>query len=1166
MAYIQPDSKLDVGTRGIKLDTEQRGTRDAEQRGTFEEDISKRKEFYMMSATPPKALPTDIAGVSVVPEEVIQNQLRASFRLQLRGHQLFCENFINPLTPYKRIHLKHDTGSGKTVTVIVIALNFLHAIQELKISGHVIVFGFTKSIFRQELLKYPNFGFVTFAEIAERNRLRSIAAKGNVEDIIKLRDYNRKLKRKLRDKFTFYGYKEFVTKIFVSETYRDLTMFSSEEIQAAVQAGEIKISEELLAKFENSIVICDEIHNVYNSYEKNNWGIALQFVLDRHKNSNMRVITLSATPILAPAEIVDLVNLLVPDANLKRSELFDGKQPKPGTIERLANLMRGHVSYLREADPAYYPRREIMGETIPTIDYLRFIRCPLSAFQQATLLDAEAVGRISGPEYQYIHDIVYPNPNDSKIGIFRTNEMPELIKASPAWRQQHGVEINSGNISGDWLHLHSSSGRSGHSGRDLSFYSGKYATMVEDILNLSRHPGKIFIYHPYVRVSGVLLIQEILVKNGFISHHGIPTADTICALCGILQKNHIRGAAAEKHHTFVPARFITIYSDIDKNIIDRLIEQFNIPDNAFGTNIKVLIGSKIMHEAYDLKAVQHIFIMGRPDHIPELLQIMGRAIRRMSAVDLPPEMRLVRIRIYVGSVPGKSRTHLELSDEEEKYKQKIAEYKIIQKVEKHVLHEIAVDACINRELIEHSQTNDPLAPLPFKPLVACRKYTLGELTRTTFNAFYQEEEINQAIYKIKRLFINQPVWKYKDLFNAVSTYTLDLPYVPSVISEYSFKIALYLMIVDRKQPNITVDNTIDYLINPMYRKIYINGQDYTIIASGEYFILVPIENDNPIVFADAPYRFYEASKSVTIDIKDYVEIMQSKVSFDNRLDKFYKMYKSVNLEEMNQAIGEYNITFHLQLIELCIEYVYHILTGSHKHRDPKHLFYFKMIAYYATFNLIIFTPGMPFSLMAEYPFKPVKQTAQLQQHMLERDLMHTTCSWCISTVEQEYKMYNELGSTCLKSNPKLSTIIDTIPIGHFLGDVPRFYTIRHKWISMPNLVQYHIYEENDIIIGYDAKIKDALIPVFKMRSPLQQRTISDSRLLERGSVCTTKSKGVLEKIAERLSIPVDRRNNVVNLCQDIRAKLIQLELRERKRKTNIKWFYHHWEIQPLQNL
>jgi hypothetical protein len=70
-------------------------------------------------------------------------------------------------------------------------------------------------------------------------------------------------------------------------------------------------------------------------------------------------------------------------------------------------------------------------------------------------------------------------------------------------------------------------------------------------------------------------------------------------------------------------------------------------------------------------------------------------------------------------------------------------------------------------------------------------------------------------------------------------------------------------------------------------------------------------------------------------------------------------------------------------------------------------------------------------------------------------------------------------------------------------------------------------------------------------------------LIEKGTVCKSKSKSYLRNIAKILDITIPDKVNVDELCMLIRAKLIRFELKERIKKSKIKYFYFHYENSNL---
>ncbi len=94
----------------------------------------------------------------------------------------------------------------------------------------------------------------------------------------------------------------------------------------SIDDGYITINLPFLELFKDSFIICDEIHNVYNSQTLNNYGNALKYILYYYKNTNLKLLLLSATPINnKPTEVIDLLNILIPQDKIKNfnNKYFD---------------------------------------------------------------------------------------------------------------------------------------------------------------------------------------------------------------------------------------------------------------------------------------------------------------------------------------------------------------------------------------------------------------------------------------------------------------------------------------------------------------------------------------------------------------------------------------------------------------------------------------------------------------------------------------------------------------------------------------------------------------------------------------------------------------------------------------------------------------------------
>lgn len=510
------------------------------------EDLTRRKEFFQFSQpeTEQSRLPD-----GWVHKYDLNDLKEDEVNLEPQSYQSMVSNFLNPTTPYSRLLLKWDPGMGKTIAALNIAMQFIRLYEresqmEDQNIGSVFVIGFTEEIFKRDLLSFPKFGFISRDELKQLQTLREAAHHENKTDVDRLQEFMTRLKKRLGSRkengyFRFFGYKAFVNRIFMLQDFkRNLNDMSEDEIRQSLKDGSLKWNRQLLESFRNSLVICDEIHNVYNSLEKNNWGVALQMVLDQ--DPTIKAVLMSATPINNnPTEVVDLGNLVQPPYDemgrplpkLQKEDFFDGKDLKKGALERIVTVFRGKVSFIQDTDPRHFASQHMVGDDIPGIPYLKFQRCPMSSFHYETY--KKVYTGVLAQDAQYLMDIAFPNPQGG-VGLYRTNEIKRALAfADEAWTKKFGFKIMNDIIVGPGLE----EGRIGE-------WSSKMAALLKSVKSdLIPHGGKILIYHDVVHVSGVLFIEQLLAHNGFIGIDQNPTESTLCAVCGRQQKEHRKTGA-----------------------------------------------------------------------------------------------------------------------------------------------------------------------------------------------------------------------------------------------------------------------------------------------------------------------------------------------------------------------------------------------------------------------------------------------------------------------------------------------------------------------------------------------------------------------------------------------------------------------------------------------
>ena len=671
---------------------------------SFNSDISSRKEFRMYD----KEIKFPYGG------------------LNFHSYQQFIQNYLNP---YDRICLMWSTGIGKTIG----ALGIAHQYHKMT-NGKVFIVGFTKDIFQRELLRFPEFGFISNEELEELKKLRLNIMQHNVyHDRQAYKDLMTKYKKRLTvgvdGYFKFYGYKELANRIFNDpDNLKD-------------------INKNYIKLFDNSLIICDEIHNVYNTLEPNIWGNALQNIFDMN---NCKVVLLSATILNnSPSEFVDFINLLQKD-KISKDYIFNKDNTlKKNARKKIHELSIGRFSFITDTNPDLFPDKIYKGKIYPEIGNLPFIKIKYNKTQQLLYNKTDSFNDIRN-----ISDFVIPYGE----GVFNMEQIKKLILSKKIDFKWNGVPY------GEQLNI-----------KTLNEYSPKYAQMINDVdCIIKKKGGKIFIYHNFVQNTGILLIEQIMRYNGFITFGEEVIASTKC-ICGIPFKDH-------KGHEFKPARYMLVHSDIPKSTIYENLGIFNSKENASGERCLILIGSRIIKESYDLKAIRNIIVTSRPDNISTLIQIIGRGVRKNSHIWLPKDQQNVSIYIYLmAQYSGK------ISYNGTMWKRKLVDFQLIREIEKYI-HESSFDSITSYKLVfpngrfNMKMKEDPLGVLEYKPI----NNTKLPIKYSTYEAFFGVKEID-LIKNMVKIILTSPM-TYAQLYKAVKE--SDFYFNTSMMNEDAFKIAL----------------------------------------------------------------------------------------------------------------------------------------------------------------------------------------------------------------------------------------------------------------------------------------------------------------------------------------------------------------------------------------
>ena len=437
-----------------------------------------------------------------------------------------------------------------------------------------------------------------------------------------------------------------------------------------------------------------------------------------------------------------------------------------------------------------------------------------------------------------------------------------------------------------------------------------------------------------------------------------------------------------------------------------------------------------------------------------------------------------------------------LTHEEQKYKYKMHKYEKIEELEK-IFHEYSIDAPINYEIIMKSSTN----MIPYRPIVEVPK----KLLTTTFDAYYAEDEMKRIEIIINRLFIQvSPMWTVNALWEAVKN-------PPFTINENS---KLY----NRKIYNAALNNILWKNI-----KNDICGSKYGIIMHGNLLVRFPVINGKLItdynnIFTNFDYK--SESRTLTINIRKYMSVRKRDIGV------IINIWDSLPITPSIEDLNKFSCTVYIKNQELVVKYAIQNLL-------------------YLQYNKNIKPESDP-------------------KFCKSKHIVQYYCNMDILLNAKEVNLYSKTENY---TEINLKTIVGYISadgsyVAIYKGNIDsKKYEGNFIWKEMEeSQTKNQKFVENDIIIGYMEGSENNIFMKFKLRRPRHElKEFQDRRFEHRGAICETYSKKELIEMAKKLKT-THTNVNVQKLCENIRSKLLQLEYEERKKGSDLKYFYHLWEM------
>lgn len=514
----------------------------------------------------------------------------------------------------------------------------------------------------------------------------------------------------IKQRYEFMGYKELA---FYMKRKKDEIAQLIKDPKDPKKLREIELKreaafmEQIRNRFSNRLMIIDEAHNLRLPSESGEKQISVAFLELLKIVENVKLVLMTATPMYNTAdEIVWLMNLLLTNDRadtIKRSQLFTEDSTLTPEGKHILNaISRGRVSFMRGENPysfpfrlfpsinnpkdprilSKYPKKDIYGVDIPsdqTIKYLEILTSKMSDFQykiyasykknikpeDETDLPDEAPDENNDVQNtMQISNIVYPI-NDLKKKPYGSQGFEECF-----YQGKDNKYIYKDNQQGQFLTFDK-----------LNKFAPKIKTIIEYI---KKSKGIVFIYSRYYD-SGIKPLACALEHAG-MTRYSMDGKQRNIMDPSKLEVNDQFGGKKPRYIILSRKQELSPNNDFE-------IEKAKSKENADGSIIKVIIVSKIGTEGIDFKRIREVHIMEPWYNLNRAEQIIGRAVRTCSHVDLPKSQRNVTIYFHANTC----------GDEEESID--LRTYRISENKQKriiqveNVLKEASIDCNLNKDTL-----------------------------------------------------------------------------------------------------------------------------------------------------------------------------------------------------------------------------------------------------------------------------------------------------------------------------------------------------------------------------------------------------------------------------------------------------------------------------------
>lgn len=827
---------------------------------------------------------------------------------ELSPHQEFVKRFISFDTPYNGLLLFHGLGSGKTCSAIGITealrsfyVNKPNHKKILIVASPKLQKNYSLQLFDPDKLVKEK-GLWNLTGCVGNQLLSELNLSSTTMNHLSKEELIAQIEKIIKEHYVFMGYSKF-----------------SNHIHNIIH-GKNSLKK-LRDEFEGRVIVIDEFHNIRaeelgSSDIKKKTASLLNTLVDNVKG--IKLIFLTGTPMYNNSiEIVYLLNILNkndgrPYMQKKEiREMFDkdNNLTEKGK-ETLIKYSNGYISFVRGENPYAFPYLVTPKMFNNKNSYQLLDQKPIEQFNGNEIKDPikyldlymDDINEIQESAYHKIMTQIGEKFKEKDFSEIESLGYNELIKPIQSLIITYPTEEKSYSFGDDGL-KYAMDFKNTSINQEFKYRSGsldgmfkydrigEYSSKIKSILDMIiNSKGIILVYSQFV-YGGIIPLALALEELGFKRNE---TGRGKSLFKDKKKDINVLNLNGKLNPTkFLPAKYAIIsgnpsISPDNDSEIRTLINN----NNKDGEMIKVVLITEAGTEGIDMKNLRQVHIMEPWYNLNRLEQVIGRARRNCSHVDLPIEERNFELYLHSSRL---SNPKIETVDT---MLYRIAEIKSIKMGQvTRVLKSVAVDCLLNINQQKYADLNDnvkiklsngneidySVKDEPYSSLCdymdTCKYSCINNLDKLSIidpsTYGYKNTKNNKIIEKVKYLFTKRHVYHHTEIINFIKTHTTSNEEIDRMLFE----------MVDTKIPVVDKFNKTGYIVR---------------IANLYLF--------QPNELTDTQLMVHERMVPVTLKKKDF---LVEKLNMDQREEKNNE--KEKNFEE---KFAETNSETNKEMLEL----------------------------------------------------------------------------------------------------------------------------------------------------------------------------------------------------------------------------------------------------------